>query len=96
MEGQDIDWNLEHLVPGVEHQSQVDAIVALDDYDVEKSNLSKRILELMVWDKLRDAILRDKLAMRMRRRVGGINSPSFCSYLTIMTSILSLTTFHGF
>jgi hypothetical protein len=44
MEGKDIDWNLEHLlgVGNLMKSNQVDAIVALDDYDVEKSNLSKR------------------------------------------------------
>jgi hypothetical protein len=38
MEGKDIDWNLEHLLLGVGNlkSNQVDAIVALDDYDVEK------------------------------------------------------------
>jgi hypothetical protein len=33
--------------------NQVDAIVALDDYDVEKATILERICELMVWDKLR-------------------------------------------
>jgi hypothetical protein len=33
--------------------NQVDAIVALDDYDVEKQPILERICELMVWDKLR-------------------------------------------
>jgi hypothetical protein len=74
--------------------NQVDAIVALDDYDVEKAHLREN-LELMVWDKLRT---RDKLAMRMRAKSCGISIPSFVLYLTIMTSILSLITFllHGF
>jgi hypothetical protein len=35
MEGKDIDWNLEHLLLGVGNlnEVEVDAIVALDDYD---------------------------------------------------------------
>jgi hypothetical protein len=47
MEGKDIDWNLEHLLLGVGNNEveQVDAIVALDDYDVEKNNLSERTSE---------------------------------------------------
>jgi hypothetical protein len=58
MEGKDIDWNLEHLLLGVGNlmkSNQVDAIVALDDYDVEKATYLRES-ELMVWDKLRDAI----------------------------------------
>jgi hypothetical protein len=58
MEGKDIDWNLEHLLLGVGNlmkSNQVDAIVALDDYDVEKQPILERTCELMVWDKLRDA-----------------------------------------
>jgi hypothetical protein len=55
MEGKDIDWNLEHLLLGVGNlmkSNQVDAIVALDDYDVEKATYLRENLELMVWDKL--------------------------------------------
>jgi hypothetical protein len=42
MEGQDIDWNLEHLLLGVGNlmKSIKSMLLALDDYDVEKSNLS--------------------------------------------------------
>jgi hypothetical protein len=46
MEGKDIDWNLEHLLLGVGNlmkSNQVDAIVALDDYDVEKQPILERI-----------------------------------------------------
>jgi hypothetical protein len=49
MEGKDIDWNLEHLLGVVMKSNQVDAIVALDDYDVEQLIL-ERTCELMVWD----------------------------------------------
>jgi hypothetical protein len=45
MEGKDIDWNLEHLLLGVGNlmkSNQVDAIVALDDYDVEKQPILER------------------------------------------------------
>jgi hypothetical protein len=40
MEGQDVDWNLEHLLLGVGNlmkDNKIDAIVALDDFDVEKA-----------------------------------------------------------
>jgi hypothetical protein len=48
MEGKDIDWNLEHLLLGVGNlmkSNQVDAIVALDDYDVEKATYLERTSE---------------------------------------------------
>jgi hypothetical protein len=48
MEGKDIDWNLEHLLLGVNlmKSNQVDAIVALDDYDVEKATYLRENLRI--------------------------------------------------
>jgi hypothetical protein len=49
MEGQDIDWNLEHLlleVGNLMKSNQVDAIVALDDYDVEKATYLRENLRI--------------------------------------------------
>jgi hypothetical protein len=75
--------------------NQVDAIVALDDYDVEKTYLEPQIDGM---GQTTGRYFRDKLAMRMRAKSCGISIPAFVLYLTIMTSILSLITFllHGF
>jgi hypothetical protein len=101
MEGKDIDWNLEHLLLGVGNlmkSNQVDAIVALDDYDVEKATYLRENLRIDGMGQTTGRYFRDKLAMRMRAKSCGISIPAFVLYLTIMTSILSLITFllHGF
>jgi hypothetical protein len=77
--------------------NQVDAIVALDDYDVEKQPILERT-RIDGMGQTTGRYFRDKLAMRMRAKSCGISIPAFVLYLTIMTSILSLITFllHGF
>jgi hypothetical protein len=78
--------------------NQVDAIVALDDYDVEKATYLRENLRIDGMGQTTGRYFRDKLAMRMRAKSCGISIPAFVLYLTIMTSILSLITFllHGF
>jgi hypothetical protein len=61
--------NLEHLLPGVVTTKSTDAIVALDDYDVEKSNLSRENLRIDGMGQTTGRYFQDKLAMRMRRKV---------------------------
>jgi hypothetical protein len=91
--------NLEHLLLGVGNlkSNQVDAIVALDDYDVEKATYLREPQNRWYGTNY-GTLLQDKLAMRMRAKSCGISIPAFFLYLTIMTSILSLITFllHGF
>ena len=82
MEGQDIDWNLEHLLLGVGNlmkSTKIDAIVALDDYDVEKATYLRENLRIDGMGQTTGRYFRDKLAMRMRAKSCGIPIPNFCS-----------------
>lgn len=82
MEGQDVDWNLEHLLLGVGNfmkSTKIDAIVALDDYDVEKATYLRENLRIDGMGQTTGRYFRDKLAMRMRAKSCGIPIPSFCS-----------------
>ncbi|MFE3867782.1 acetyl-CoA carboxylase biotin carboxylase subunit family protein [Flavobacterium sp. LS2P90] len=82
MEGQDIDWNLEHLLLGVGNlmkSTKIDAIVALDDYDVEKATYLRENLRIDGMGQTTGRYFRDKLAMRMRAKSCGIPIPAFCS-----------------
>jgi hypothetical protein len=82
MEGQDTDWNLEHLLLGVGNlmkSNKIDAIVALDDYDVEKATYLRENLRIDGMGQTTGRYFRDKLAMRMRAKSCGISNPIFCS-----------------
>ena len=82
MEGQDVDWNLEHLLLGVGNfmkSTKIDAIVALDDYDVEKATYLRENLRIDGMGQTTGRYFRDKLAMRMRAKSCGISIPAFCS-----------------
>ncbi|MNF22645.1 argininosuccinate lyase [compost metagenome] len=82
MEGQDMEWNLEHLLLGVGNlmkSTKVDAIVALDDYDVEKATYLRENLRIDGMGQTTGRYFRDKLAMRMRAKSCGIPIPAFCS-----------------
>lgn len=80
MEGQDIDWNLEHLLLGVGNlmkSHKIDAIVALDDFDVEKATYLRENLRIDGMGQTTGRYFRDKLAMRMRAKSFGIPIPAF-------------------
>lgn len=82
MEGQDIEWNLEHLLLGVGNlmkNHKIDAIVALDDFDVEKATYLRENLRIDGMGQTTGRYFRDKLAMRMRAKSCGISNPNFCS-----------------
>lgn len=82
MEGQDTDWNLEHLLLGVSNlmkSNQIDAVVALDDFDVEKATYLRENLRIDGMGQTTGRYFRDKLAMRMRAKSCGISNPKFCS-----------------
>jgi len=82
MEGQDTDWNLEHLLLGVSNlmkSTQIDAVVALDDFDVEKATYLRENLRIDGMGQTTGRYFRDKLAMRMRAKSCGISNPQFCS-----------------
>jgi biotin carboxylase len=82
MEGQDTDWNLEHLLLGVSNlmrHSEIHSIVALDDFDVEKATYLRENLRIDGMGQTTGRYFRDKLAMRMRAKSCAISNPEFCS-----------------
>lgn len=82
MEGQDVDWNLEHLLLGVSNlmkDHKIDAVIALDDFDVEKATYLRENLRIDGMGQTTGRYFRDKLAMRMRAKSCGISNPNFCS-----------------
>ena len=75
-------WNLDHLVAGFSGLMQtrkVDAVVALDDYDVEKAALVRETFRIPGMGQTTHRYFRDKLAMRQKAKNSGINVPEFTS-----------------
>ncbi|GEN72752.1 ATP-grasp domain-containing protein [Chryseobacterium lathyri] len=73
-------WNLDHLVQGFSHlmkTRKVDAVVALDDYDVEKAALIRETFRIPGMGQTTHRYFRDKLAMRQKAKDSGINVPEF-------------------
>lgn len=73
-------WNLEHLVQGFSHlmkTRKVDAVIALDDYDVEKAALIRETFRIPGMGQTTHRYFRDKLAMRQMAKDSGINVPEF-------------------
>ncbi|OYQ48250.1 ATP-grasp domain-containing protein [Flavobacterium aurantiibacter] len=80
MPGQDVDWNLEHLLLGISNlmkHEKIDAVVALDDFDVEKATYIRENLRIDGMGQTTGRYFRDKLAMRMRAKSCGISNPKF-------------------
>ena len=75
-------WNLDHLVQGFSHlmkTRQVDAVIALDDYDVEKAALIRETFRITGMGQTTHRYFRDKLAMRQMAKDSGIDVPEFSS-----------------
>ena len=73
-------WNLDHLVQGFSHlmkTRKVDAVIALDDYDVEKAALIRETFRIPGMGQTTHRYFRDKLAMRQKAKDSGINVPEF-------------------
>ena len=73
-------WNMEHLVQGFSHlmkTRKIDAVVALDDYDVEKAALIRETFRIPGMGQTTHRYFRDKLAMRQKAKDSGINVPEF-------------------
>ncbi|CAD7814063.1 L-arginine-specific L-amino acid ligase [Chryseobacterium aquaeductus] len=73
-------WNLEHLVQGFSHimkTRKVNAVIALDDYDVEKAALIRETFRIPGMGQTTHRYFRDKLAMRQKAKDSGINVPEF-------------------
>ncbi len=75
-------WNLDHLILGFAHllkSTAVDAVIALDDYDVEKAALIRETFRIPGMGQTTHRYFRDKLAMRQQAQDSGINAPEFTS-----------------
>ena len=73
-------WNLDHLVQGFSYlmkTRKVDAVVALDDYDVEKAALIRETFRIPGMGQTTHRYFRDKLAMRQKAKDSGIDVPEF-------------------
>src|SRR5690606_15053051 len=73
-------WNLDHLVQGFSHlmrTTKIDAVVALDDYDVEKAALIRENFRIPGMGQTTHRYFRDKLAMRQRALDKSISVPEF-------------------
>lgn len=80
MPGQDIDWDLDmllHGVAGLMRKEKVDAIVALDDFDVEKATFLRENLRMAGMGQTTGRYFRDKLAMRVKAQSEGVPVPAF-------------------
>lgn len=74
------DWNMTEVLKGLSYiarREDLDKVVALDDYDVEKAALIREYLRIPGMGKTRAHYFRDKLAMRMGAADDGIAVPEF-------------------
>lgn len=82
----DIDkaWNIEHMINAVSYLArteQIDRIVALDDFDVEKAARLREHLRIPGMGDTTARYFRDKLAMRVKAEELGILIPKFVHIL---------------
>lgn len=80
MPGQDLEWDMDLLLKGVGglmKDHKIEAIIALDDYDVEKAAFLRENLRIPGMGQTTSRYFRDKLAMRMRAKDAGIRVPAF-------------------
>ncbi len=84
-EGGDGRWNNDHLINGLAYFMQdnpVDKIIALDDFDVERAALLREHFRIPGMGQTTARYFRDKLAMRLRAREGGLAVPPFTALFT--------------
>ncbi|MFC6268520.1 ATP-grasp domain-containing protein [Frigoriflavimonas asaccharolytica] len=75
-------WNTDHLVQGFSHlmkDNRIDAVIALDDYDVEKAALIRETFRIPGMGQTTHRYFRDKLAMRQMALDNEIEVPQFSS-----------------
>ena len=82
----DVDkaWNIEHMINAVSYLArteQIDRIVALDDFDVEKAARLREHLRIPGMGDTTARYFRDKLAMRVKAEELGILIPKFVHIL---------------
>ncbi len=73
-------WNLKHLEQGFSfllQKTKVDAVIALDDYDVEKAAMIRESFRIPGMGQTTHRYFRDKLAMRQKAKDCGIEVPEF-------------------
>lgn len=78
------EWNLDHMVSAVSYLArteQIDRIVALDDFDVEKAARLREHLRVGGMGDTTARYFRDKLAMRVLASELGIKVPEFVHIL---------------
>ena len=74
------EWNVQHMLLAVSHlcrTTQVDRVVPMDDFDLEKAALLREHLRLPGMGETATRYFRDKLAMRKRAAESGIRVPEF-------------------
>lgn len=74
------EWKMEDVIHGVSYLArtvQIDRIVALDDFDVEKAAALREHLRVPGMGDTTARYFRDKLAMRLKAREQGITVPDF-------------------
>ena len=75
-------WNLDHFVQGFSFLMklhEIDAVVALDDFDVEKAAMIRETFRIPGMGQTTHRYFRDKLAMRQKAKDSGISVPEFSS-----------------
>lgn len=80
MPDQDNEWNLHDMLLAVSHlcrTQQIDRVVPLDDFDVEKASFLREHLRLPGMGETATRYFRDKLAMRMCAAEHSIPVPEF-------------------
>ena len=78
------DWNMQDVIYGVSYLARtenIDRIVALDDFDVERAASLREHLRLAGMGDTTARHFRDKLAMRVRAQEMGIPVPEFIHVL---------------
>lgn len=84
MRDEEKQWNLKHLIESVSYLArteQIDVIVPLDDFDLEKAAALREHLRVPGIGESATRYFRDKLAMRMRASECGIPVPEFVHVL---------------
>ena len=77
-------WKLEDLILGVAHLArrvEIDRIVPLDDFDLEKASALREHLRIPGMGETTTRYFRDKLAMRVKAREEGVRVPEFVHVL---------------
>jgi hypothetical protein len=80
MPDNEFEWNLQHMLQGVNHlarRERIERIVPLDDFDLEKAALLREHLRVPGLGETATRFFRDKLAMRLRAAESGIHVPAF-------------------